>query len=101
MRRTARTMVTTNHNIGNNNAAFAAAATAIPKGDDGAERNGPPRTNHQTVTPGCTKSTRGFLTTDGMISPEASNARAPVLAIASAAATRSHHQRATGLMHAA
>ena len=37
---------------------YTAAANAIPGGEDGAARNGPPRTSHQAVTPGCTKSRR-------------------------------------------
>jgi len=101
MRRTARATATTNHSNSNHNAVFVAAANAIPAGEDGAERNGPPRTNHQTVTPGCTNSSRGSLTTDGVTSTEASITSAAVLVIASTAAARSHHCRATDLMHAA
>src|SRR5438128_7236451 len=99
MRRTARTIATTNHNTSNHKAALVTAANAIPAGDDGAERNGPPRTNHQMVTPGCTKSRNGFLATDGMTFPEASNARAAALAIASTAAAITHRHRVIRLMH--
>lgn len=91
MRRTARAMATANHSTSNHNAVFAAAANAIPVGEGGAERNGPPRTSHQTVVPGYTNPRRGSLTTDGMTSVEASNASAAALAIASTAAARGHH----------
>src|SRR6188508_597593 len=82
VRQTARTTTSTNHKAITHNAAFAAAANAIPVGEDGAERNGPPRTSHQTVTPGCTKSERGFLTAEGMTPAIASSARAAALMIA-------------------
>lgn len=94
-------MTTKNHKTSSHHAAFVAAANAIPEGDDGAERNGPPRTNHQTVRPGCTNSERGFLITDGIILAEASNASAAALAIASAALARNHQLLMSLLMHAA
>ena len=101
MRQTARAMATANHSTSNHNAVFVVAANAIPVGENGAERNGPPRTSHQTVVPGCTNPRRGSRTTDGMTSAEASNASAATLAIASTAAASSHHWRVTELMRAA
>ena len=101
MRRIARPMTTANHSTSNHNAVFVVAANAIPVGEDGAERNGPPKTSHHTVVPGCTNPRRGSLTTDGMISADARNASAATLAIASNVVARSHQRRITLLMHAA
>jgi hypothetical protein len=42
MRRTTRAPATANHNTSKYNRVFVATANAIPLGDDGAERNGPP-----------------------------------------------------------
>ena len=98
MRRIARPMTTANHSTSNHNAVFAVAANAIPVGEDGAERNGPPKTSHHTVVPGCTNPRRGSRTTDGMISADASNASAATLAIASNVVARSHQRRTTWLM---
>jgi hypothetical protein len=81
--------------------AFTMAANAIPVGDEGTVRNGPARTNHQTVTPGCTKSERGALTIDGMTLGEDSNARAAALADNSTIPARSHQRFLTLFMDAA
>ena len=82
-RTTADSAATTQRQI-SQNAAFAKAAKTIPPGGDGPVRKGPPSTNHQTATPGWTKSLRGSRTTDGMTWPEMSKARADVLAKKSA-----------------
>ena len=96
IRRTARTMATTHQSTSNHSAAFAAAANAIPWGECGAVRNGPPRTSHQTAMPGPTKSESGFLNSDGMAVCAPSNPSAAALAIDSISAARSH--RRPGLM---
>ena len=88
-------MTVTSHTKNNQNAAFAAAANAIPAGDDGAVLNSPPKANHQTVMPGCTKSERGLLTIDGMTSADETNASAAALAITSAGAAMKSHLRVT------
>jgi len=54
-------MIVTNHKASNHKITFMAAANAIPMNDDGTEQNAPPRTNHQMVTPGCTKLERGLI----------------------------------------
>jgi hypothetical protein len=96
MRWTLRTVATTNHETASHNAAFAAAANAIPEAEAGTERNGPPRTSHHTATPGSTKLDRGFLNTDGMTVIEPSAISVVALVIASTAADRHHHRRGPG-----
>ena len=98
MRLTTRAPATANHSTSKYNRVFVAAAKAIPAGEDGTERNGPPKTSHQTVTPGCANSRRGSLTTDGMSAPEATDTRAATLARARIPAARSHHTRAGTLI---
>ena len=90
-------MTTTNHSNASHKAVFVAAANAIPVGEDGAERNGPPSTSHHTVVPGCTNPSMGSLITDGMTSAEASNVNAATLATASSTVAKSHRWRVTGL----
>ena len=97
-RRITRTTAMTSNTTSNHNAVFAAAANAMPVGEDGAERNGPPSTNHQTVTPGSTKSERGLRITDGMVSGEPSADRTAALTIASTAAAKNQDLRLTGPM---
>jgi hypothetical protein len=96
MRRTKRTVTTTNHETTSHSTAFAAAANAIPEAEAGTERNGPPRTSHHTATPGSTKLDSGFLNTDGMTVIEPSAVSAVALVIASTTANRHHHRRGPG-----
>ena len=99
MRRTKRTVTTTNHETTSHSTAFAAAANAIPEAEAGTERNGPPRTSHHTATPGSTNLDSGFLNTDGMTVIEPSAVSAVALAMASTTADRHHRRRvpATGV----
>jgi hypothetical protein len=96
MRRTIRTVATTNHETSSHNAAFAAAANAIPEAETGTERNGPPRTSHHTATPGSTNLDSGFLNADGMTVIEPRALSAVALVIASTTADRYHHRRVSG-----
>ena len=96
MRPTIRTVATTNHSATSHNAAFAAAANAMPEAEAGTERNGPPRTSHHTATPGSTNLDSGFLNTDGMTVIEPSAVSAVALAMASTTADRHHHRRGPG-----
>src|SRR6266566_3675468 len=77
-------MATTTHRTTNHSAVLAAAVNAMPEGEDGADRNGPPRTSHHTATPGSTNVDSGFLNADAMTAAEPSNTSAAALAIASA-----------------
>ena len=97
MCRMIRTINNTNQMATSQKIALVMAANAIPEGDDGTERKGPAKTNHQTVTPGCTKSEMGSLTTDGMTLGDDSNARKIALAVENIEPARSH-QRALGLL---
>ena len=96
MRPRVRTVTTASHRATSHNAAFAAAANAIPEAEAGMERNGPPRTSHHTATPGSTNPDSGFLNTDGMTVIEPSVVSAVALVIASTTADRHHHRRGPG-----
>jgi hypothetical protein len=77
------------------------AAKAMPVGDEGAMRNGPASTNHQTVTPGCTKLEMGSLTMDGMALGDDSSARETALAVENTNPAQSHRKFLNLLMAAA
>jgi len=74
-------------------AVFAAAAKTMSLSEPGAPRKGPPRANHQIVTPGSTKAEIGSRTTDAMTAPEASHARMAALVNNKAAAVTSDQRR--------
>src|SRR4029434_1374937 len=85
-------MTAANHNTSHHKVAFVATANAIPVGEDGKSRNGPPKTNHQMITPGCTKSKSGSRRPEEKTSAELSRAKAPALAITNTTARTNHHR---------
>ena len=96
MRWSMRSVNRTNQRATSHDSAFTRAVNAIPEMVAGTERNGPPRTNHQTVMPGCTKPERGSRSADGVTLEDESKAGAAALAAASTTAAR-NHQRALSL----